>query len=111
VRELGIGQTKDSRCDKVPDKPGAEMKHDTIPCTVKRGGFRAEVFASLMYLTSSKRRYLRFYRALNCFRIECFFHEVITVSGYVPEICVIDKHVGVLETLAIDDPRSRLQSQ
>jgi transposase len=90
VRELGIGQRKDSRCDKVPDEPGVEMQHDTSPYTVKLGGVPTMVIASLMYLRYSKRRYLKFYRRFNRFVMKCFFHEALTFWGYVPKTCVID---------------------
>lgn len=90
VRELGIGQTKDSRCDQEPDKPGAEMQHDTSPYTVKLGGVPTIVIASLVYLRYSKRRYLKFYRRFNRFVMKCFFHEALTFWRYVPKECVID---------------------
>ena len=83
VRELGIGQVTDSRCDKVPDKPGAEMQHDTSPYMVELGGVETKVIASLIYLRYSKRRYLRFYRTFNRFTMKCFFHEALTFWGYV----------------------------
>ena len=31
LRELDLGQSRKSRCDRVPDEPGAEMQHDTSP--------------------------------------------------------------------------------
>jgi transposase len=31
IRELGLGQNHKNRCHRVPDKPGAEMQHDTSP--------------------------------------------------------------------------------
>ena len=37
IRKLGIGQKRESRCDRVPDLPGAEMQHDTSPYTVTLG--------------------------------------------------------------------------
>jgi hypothetical protein len=37
LRELGIGRVPEPRCDQVPDKPGAEMQHDTSPFQVKFG--------------------------------------------------------------------------
>jgi transposase len=85
VRELGIGQVRDSRCDKVPDKPGAEMQHDTSPYMVELGGVQTKVIASLVYLRYSKRRYLRFYRRFNRFTMKCFLHEALTFWGYVSE--------------------------
>src|SRR5215471_8646579 len=29
LRQLGISQSKEARCGRVPDEPGAEMQHDT----------------------------------------------------------------------------------
>src|SRR3972149_1810283 len=31
LRDLGIGKQKQTRCDRVPDVPGAEFQHDTSP--------------------------------------------------------------------------------
>jgi transposase len=85
VRELGIGEVRDSRCDKVPDKPGAEMQHDTSPFVVKLGVVPTVVIASLLYLRYSKRRYLKFYRRFNRFVMKCFLHEGLTFWGYASE--------------------------
>ena len=85
VRKLGIGEAGDSRCDKVPDKPGAEMQHDTSPYRVELGGVPSMVIASLIYLRYSKRRYLKFYRRFNRFVMKCFFHEALTFWGYASE--------------------------
>ena len=82
VRELGIGEVRDSRCDKVPDKPGEEMQHDTSPFMVELGGVPAIVIASLLYLRYSKRRYLKFYRRFNRFVMKCFFHESLMFWEY-----------------------------
>lgn len=90
VRELGLGQSDDRRADQVPDKPGAEMQHDTSPYTVKLGGTPTKVIASLLYLRYSKRRYLRFYRTFNRFTMKCFFHEALTFWGYAAGECIID---------------------
>jgi transposase len=90
VRELGIGETRDSRCDKVPDEPGAEMQHDTSPYIVELGGAQTMVIGSLIYLRYSKRRYLRFYRRFNRFRMKCFLHEALTFWGYASKIAIID---------------------
>jgi len=90
VRELGLGQKRESRCDRVADVPGEEMQHDTSPYTVELQGRRVKVVASLMYLRYSKRRYLKFYRRFNRFRMKCFFHEGLAYWGYAAPLCVID---------------------
>jgi transposase len=38
IRELGLGRTRDQRCDQKPDEPGAEMQHDTTVYTIPLGG-------------------------------------------------------------------------
>jgi hypothetical protein len=48
------------------------------------------VIASLIYLRYSKRRYLKFYRAFNRFKMKCFFHEALTFWGYAAKLCIID---------------------
>ena len=90
LRELGIGRVKSTRCDHVPDEPGAEMQHDTTIYQVKLAGQRTKVVASLIYLRYSKRKYLRFYRAFNRFAMKCFLHEALMFWGYVALQCVID---------------------
>jgi len=90
IRELGLGQESKSRCDRVPDVPGAEMQHDTSPYTVAIGGSPVKVVASLMYLRYSKRRYLKFYRRFNRFKMKSFFHEGLTYWGYAAKDCIID---------------------
>jgi len=91
VRQLGLGRTQKGRCDQVPDKPGAEMQHDTSPYMVELGRTKVKVIASLIYLRYCKRRYLRFYRTFNRFMMKCFFHEALMFWGYVAPICIIDK--------------------
>ena len=90
LRDLGLGRGKKPRCDRVPDVPGAEMQHDTSPYKVAFGGRPVGVVASLMYLRYSKRRYLKFYRRFNRFRMKCFFHEALTFWKYAAPTCVID---------------------
>jgi hypothetical protein len=90
MRKLGIGEPQDSRCDRVPDEPGAEMQHDTSPYTVKLGGTATRVIASLLYLRYSKRRYLKFYRAFNRFTMKCFLHEALMYWLYTAPVCIID---------------------
>ncbi len=90
LREQGIGGGATTRCDHVPDEPGAEMQHDTTVYQVKLGGQPARVIASLLYLRYSKRRYLRFYQRFNRFAMKCFLHEALVFWGYAPRQCVID---------------------
>ena len=68
LRELGIGDSPQARCDRVPDEPGAEMQHDTSVYQVPLAGRRVKLVASLIYLRYSKRRYLRFYRSFDRFK-------------------------------------------
>ena len=91
LRELHISSNHKPRCDRVPDEPGAEMQHDTSTYQVKlTDGTRMQVIASLIYLRYSKRRYLRFYRAFNRFKMKCFFHEALMFWGYSAGHCIID---------------------
>lgn len=90
LRELEIGSEHQSRCDRVPDTPGAEMQHDTTSYTVKLAEKPTRVVASLIYLRYSKRRYLKFYPSFNRFRMKCFFHEALTFWGFSAPRCVID---------------------
>jgi transposase len=90
LRELGISAPAKSRCDQVPDQPGAEMQHDTTVYTIELGEKPTRLVASLLYLRYSKRRYLKFYRAFNRFRMKCFFHEALTFWGYAARACIID---------------------
>ena len=90
LRELGISGSAKPRCDRVPDEPGAEFQHDTSVYTLKLGEKPARVVASLLYLRYSKRRYLKFYRAFNRFKMKCFFHEALMFWGYAAAQCIID---------------------
>lgn len=90
IRELGLGQSKKKRCDRVPDEPGVEFQHDTSPYTVKIGSKKVHVVASMLYFRYSKIRYLKFYRSFNRFRMKCFLHEALTFWGYVAGVCIID---------------------
>ena len=72
LRELGISTPAQQRCDHVPDEPGLEMQHDTTVYTVLIAGQRTRVVASLLYLRYSKRRYLKFYRTFNRFKMKNF---------------------------------------
>ena len=90
LRELGLGKSKNERCDHEPDVPGAEMQHDTSPYTVKFGTNRVKVVGSIIYMRYSKMRYLKFYRSFNRFAMKCFIHEALTFWGYAAPVCIID---------------------
>jgi len=90
LRELGLGDSPKTRCERVPDEPGLEMQHDTSVYQVELAGRRVKLIASLMYLRYSKRRYLRFYRAFDRFRMKCFFHEALMFWGFAARQCIID---------------------
>jgi transposase len=90
LRHLGISLPPASRCDRVPDEPGAEMQHDTSPFTIALGSTPTKLQASLLYLRYSKRRYLQFYRAFDRFQMKCFLHRALLHWGYSPPICIID---------------------
>jgi hypothetical protein len=90
LRGLGISGSAKQRCDRVPDEPGAEFQHDTSIYRLKLGDKPVRVVASLLYLRYSKRRYLKFYRAFNRFKMKCFFHESLMFWGYAAARCIID---------------------
>jgi hypothetical protein len=90
LRQLGISRSSEPRCERVADEAGAEMQHDTTVYSVLLGELRARVIASLMYLRYSKRRYLRFYRVFNRFRMKCFFDEALKFWEYAAPVCIID---------------------
>jgi transposase len=90
LRGLGIGKQKQTRCDRVPDVPGAEFQHDTSPHEIKLAGIVNRLIASLMYLRYSKRRYLKFYRVFNRFKMKCFLHEGLMHWGHSAPQCIID---------------------
>jgi transposase len=90
LRQLGISLPAQTRCDRVPDEPGAEMQHDTSPFVIKLGQTPTKLQASLLYLRYSKRRYLQFYRVFDRFQMKCFLHRALLHWGYAPPICVID---------------------
>ncbi len=89
IRELGIGQSKNNRCARVPDEPGAEMQHDTTDYRLSIGDKQLKVVASLIYLRYCKMRYLKFYRSFNRFKMKCFFHEALIFWGYCAKVCII----------------------
>jgi transposase len=90
LRLLGISLPPASRCDRVPDEPGAEMQHDTSPFTIALGSRPTKLQASLLYLRYSKRRYLQFYRVFDRFQMKCFLHRALLHWGYSPPVCIID---------------------
>ena len=90
LRQLGINTPKDTRCDRVPDEPGAEMQHDTSPFNLRVGDEIIKLQASLLYLRYSKRRYLQFYPVFDRFHMKAFLHQALTHWGYAAAICVID---------------------
>jgi hypothetical protein len=90
LRELELGNSKSTRCGRVPDEPGAEIQHDTSPYRLKIGDEQIRVIASLLYYRYSKVRYLKFYRSFNRFKMKCFFHEALTFYGFSAPICIID---------------------
>lgn len=90
MRKLGLSLPPTTRCDRVPDEPGAEMQHDTSPFKIPLGGVTTRLQASLLYLRYSKRRYLQFYRVFDRFRMKCFLHRALLHWAYTPKICVID---------------------
>lgn len=90
LRQLGVSLPAQTRCDRVPDEPGAEMQHDTSPYTIKLDQTPTKLQASLLYLRYSKRRYLQFYRVFDRFQMKCFLHNALLHWGYAPGICVID---------------------
>ncbi|MFC1453297.1 helix-turn-helix domain-containing protein [Verrucomicrobiota bacterium] len=90
LRELGISTPAKRRCAQVPDEPGLEMQHDTTVYTVKLGEKPTRLVASLLYLRFCKRRYLKFYRGFNRFKMKCFLHEALTFWQYAASQCIID---------------------
>ena len=91
LRKLGINAPPAStRCEHVPDQPGAAMQHDTSPYVILLNGVPTKLQASLLYLRYSKRRYLVFYRVFDRFKMKCFLHGALLHWGYAAGICVID---------------------
>jgi transposase len=90
LRELEINTKTSPRAAHVGDEPGAEMQHDTSTYDVVLGGLRVRLIASVLYLRYSKRRYVRFYRRFDRFRMKCFFHEALAYWGYAAAVCIID---------------------
>lgn len=90
LRELGLGRSRPARCERVPDEPGAEMQHDTTVYRIRLADRLTLLVASLLYLRYCKRRYLKFYRGFNRFRMKCFFHEALMFWGHAAHECIID---------------------
>src|SRR2546430_11823016 len=77
---MGLSKQQPSRCDRVPDTPGAEMQHDTSPYCIRLGDTPTKLIASLLYLRYSKRRYLKFFRV---FKMEEHTSELQSQSNLV----------------------------
>lgn len=90
LRGLGISHRPKEPCQRVSDEPGLEMQHDTTLYQIEIGAQRTRVVASLLYLRYSKRRYLKFYRSFDRFKMKCFFHEALCFWGYSARQCIID---------------------
>ncbi len=90
LRDMGLGNTPKSRCQRVPDVPGEEMQHDTTLYFLKVGSQKTKVIASLIYFRYSKIRYLKFYRNFDRFRMKCFVHEALMHYEYCAKVCIID---------------------
>lgn len=91
LRKLGINVPPEAtRCERVPDEPGAEMQHDTSSYVIPLNGVPTRLVASLLYLRYSKRRYLQFYRCFDRLRMKFFLHRALVHWGHAPRLCVID---------------------
>lgn len=91
LRELGLSGSSKTRCDRVPDEPGAEMQHDTSGYKrILLGDKQFDLIASVLYMRYSKRRYLKFYRVFNRFTMKCFLYEALMYWGYAARECIID---------------------
>jgi transposase len=91
IRQLGLdASSRNSRCARVADEPGAEMQHDTTVYKIWIGNVLTRVIASLLYFRYCKVRFLKFYRVFNRFRMKCFFHEALTHWGFSAGTCIID---------------------
>src|SRR5947207_3137475 len=93
LREMGLSKQQPSRCDRVPDTPGAEMQHDTSPYCIRLGDTPTKLIASLLYLRYAKRRYLEFFRVFNRFRMKCFLHKALMFWRYAAAVCIIDNTI------------------
>lgn len=90
LRNKGISRPSKTRCDRVPDRPGEEMQHDTTIYTREVGGKNVKLVASILYLRYSKRKYLKFYPRFDRFTMKCFLHEALMFWGYSAGVCIID---------------------
>lgn len=90
LRQQGITKPQKTRCHHVPDEPGVEMQHDTTVYSIPLAGKPNKLIASLIYLRYSKRRYLKFYRVFNRFKMQCFFHQALKFWKYSARQCIID---------------------
>jgi hypothetical protein len=66
------------------------MQHDTTVYPLKLGEQTVRLVATILYLRYSKRRYLKFYRSFDRFKMKCFLHEGLMHWGYAPRQCIID---------------------
>jgi transposase len=90
LRDLGISHSAKARCDRVADEPGAEMQQDTSSYRLIIASQKVQLTACSLYMRYSKRRYLKFYRKFNRFKMKCFFHEALMHWEYAAGVCVID---------------------
>lgn len=90
LRDLGISHSAKARCDRVADEPGAEMQQDTSSYWLLLASRKVKLTACSIYLRYAKRRYLKFYRKFNRFKMKCFFHEALMHWEYSAGVCVID---------------------
>jgi transposase len=90
LRAQGISKPAKARCERKADEPGVEMQHDTTTYWIKLAGKGVRLIASMVYLRYSKRRYLKFYRVFNRFKMKCFLHEALMFWGYAAHRCIID---------------------
>jgi transposase len=90
IRELGISKKGKERCYQVADEPGVEMQHDTSGYRLKIGEKLVKVVCSILYFRYSKKKYVKFYRSFNRFKMKCFLHEALMNSGYSARNCIID---------------------
>ena len=90
LRELGLRNKKNERCDRVEDIAGEEMQHNTTTYFRKVGEKKIRIVASIIYFRYSKIRYLKFYRSFDRFKMKCFIHEALEFYKYSAKVCIID---------------------
>lgn len=92
-----IGVYESQRSDRVPDRPGEEMQHDTSDHWITVGPRKIKLICSGLYLRYSKMRYIKYYRRFNRFTMKCFMDEALRYFKYSARVCIIDN-----TSLAID---------